>query len=655
MVASRNDPCPCGSGRKYKQCCLNAESHRRPQAEAWPILLQKAQACYAAGDYRQAESACLEVLKVQPRQVDALFLQGGIALATQQYERAEQLFSSLLGKNSSSPQLHQALASALMAQGKLEAATVQLQKVLQQDTGLMTAQSSLAGLWLARGDWAQAEALYSRILQVSPNHQDALVGLGMAYKQQGQLTKWLACWQKITEINPGDLAAYHKLGRLALAAAHYDVAESTFRAAVAHAPEDWKSVSSLLYVHNYQPDLSPQERLREARIWGQYISDWEHRHWGEASVSWEVERHPVRLRVGLVSGDLRQHPVGHFLEGMLRYVDCERIELHAYASWPEADALTDRLKPNFAAWIPVHELDDAQLVQRIKQDKIHILIDLSGHTKHTRLTAFAGRPAPVQVAWLGYFGTTGLPEMDYILVDEYVAPSREPSQFSEQRWWLDQTYRCFSAPREDVSVSALPALENGYITLGCFNHISKLNARVLQLWARILKAIPHARLLLKTGAFDDPQEVESYQHYLKSCGLDVQRIVFQGGSPRQQYLECYHQVDFALDPFPFTGGTVSVEGLWMGVPVLTLKGQDLLSRSGENLLYNLGMDDWVAADADTYLALAIHWSENLSELARLRAGLRDRLQGSPLLDGKKFAQRWQDALWALWDREQVRV
>ncbi|NNM51875.1 MAG: tetratricopeptide repeat protein [Pseudomonadales bacterium] len=653
MAVSRNDPCPCGSGRKYKQCCLNAAPKAHPQQVSGATWLQKARERYTAGDFKQAEAACLEVIKVQPGQVDALFLLGGIALAAQNYARAEQLFTSLLNKNSASSQLHQALASALMAQGKLEAATVQLQKVLQHDPGLITAQSTLAGLWLARGDWSQAEVCYRRILQINPTHQDALVGLGMVYKQQGQLANWLACWKKITETQPGDLAAYHTLGRLALAAAHYDVAESMFREAVAHAPEDWKSASSILYVQNYQPDMSPKDRLAEARRWGQYISDWEHRHWGPAHQSWDVDPAPARLRVGLVSGDLRQHPVGFFLEGMLEYIDPCRLELFAYVSWPEADALTERLKSNFSAWVPVHDLDDAQLVQRIRSDHIHVLIDLSGHTKHTRLPAFAGRPAPVQVAWLGYFGTTGLPEMDYILVDEYVSPSSEPSQFSEQRWWLDQTYRCFSAPHEEVPVSPLPALEKGYVTLGCFNHISKLNVRALQLWGRILQAIPNARLWLKTGAFDDPQEVESYQRYLVSCGLDTQRVIFQGGSPRQQYLECFHHIDFALDPFPFTGGTVSVEGLWMGVPVLTLKGQDFLSRSGENLLYNLDLASWVARDVDDYLAQARYWSEHLTELATLRADLRHRLQYSPLLDGKKFAQRWQDALWAIWERRQA--
>jgi predicted O-linked N-acetylglucosamine transferase (SPINDLY family) len=296
--------------------------------------------------------------------------------------------------------------------------------------------------------------------------------------------------------------------------------------------------------------------------------------------------------------------------------------------------------------------------QLIHSDAVHVLMDLSGHTAGTRLPVFAWKPAPLQVSWLGYFATTGVTEIDYFIADPWVLPETEEPYFTEKIWRLPETRLCFTPPDVNVEVSPLPALSNGYITLGCFNNLAKMNDDVVALWARILESIPDSRLLLKAGQLKESSALQNTINRFAAHGIDANRLILEGPESREQYLAAYHRVDIALDPFPYPGGTTSVEGLWMGVPILTLAGERFLSRQGVGILMNAGLPEWIATDTDDYFIRAISHAADLQRLSDLRGRLRPQILASPIFDAPRMARNFEAALRGMWQRwcdEQTKI
>jgi predicted O-linked N-acetylglucosamine transferase (SPINDLY family) len=281
---------------------------------------------------------------------------------------------------------------------------------------------------------------------------------------------------------------------------------------------------------------------------------------------------------------------------------------------------------------------------------IDILIDLSGHTGDNRLPMFAWKPAPVQVTWLGYFATTGVAAIDYLIADPWTLPKSEESSFSETIWRVPETRLCFTPPAILLNVTPPPMLVNGHITFGCFNNLTKMNEQVVALWARILAAVPNSRLYLKARALGEVAVQQSVMKRFAEHGIDPQRLTLETYVPRANYLEAYNQIDIALDPFPYTGGTTTVEALWMGVPVLTLAGKQFLARQGVGLLMNAGLPEWVASDQDDYLSRAIAHASDMQRLASLRAGLRQQVLASPIFDASRFARYFEAALRGMWEK-----
>jgi predicted O-linked N-acetylglucosamine transferase (SPINDLY family) len=351
-----------------------------------------------------------------------------------------------------------------------------------------------------------------------------------------------------------------------------------------------------------------------------------------------------RLVVGFVSGDLYGHPVGYFLEGVLKEVDRGRLELIAYPTQNKDDDLTARIKPYFSKWNSLVGLSDEEAARRIHEDGVHILIDLAGHTGYNRLPVFAYKPAPVQATWLGYFATTGVKEIDYIIGDPYVTPESEADHFVEKIWALPETYCCFSPPLGAPQVSELPALANGFVTFGCFNNLAKVNERVIALWARVLQAVPGSKLMLKTKALADEAVRRRMTEQFQAQGVEADRLILEGPSPRTELLGAYGRVDIALDPFPYPGGTTSAEALWMGVPVLTKRGDRFLSHVGETIAHNSGQSEWIAQDEAEYVQKAVQFTQDLPSLAARRAQMREKLLQSPLYDAKRFARHFRDAI-----------
>ena len=407
--------------------------------------------------------------------------------------------------------------------------------------------------------------------------------------------------------------------------------------------------NNLLFVLSFHPTCEPSEYLAEARRYGAKLEALARPFtaWPHASPH---DRGHSALRVGLVSGDLRFHPVGFFIESWLRHVDPSVLQVVAYTTQPREDDVTVRLKPRFAAWSSIDGLSDEEAAQRIHDDGVDVLIDLAGHSAHNRLSMFAWRPAPVQLSWLGYFASTGAPGVDWLIVDPVSVPERHRGHFSERMCYLPDTRLCFTAPRESsaLAISPLPALAAGHCTLGCFQSLSKINEGVLAAWGRIFAALPNARLRLQNADLALPPVQIATLERLQAIGIAQERITFAGAMPRDEYLAAYRNVDFILDTFPYPGGTTTCEALWMGVPTLTIAGESLLARQGASMMACAGLLDWVAGDEDDYVERAIEHAHDIGRLAELRKRLRSQALASPLFDAPRFARHMEAALQGLW-------
>jgi predicted O-linked N-acetylglucosamine transferase (SPINDLY family) len=487
---------------------------------------------------------------------------------------------------------------------------------------------------------------YDKAIQLKPDFVEAYSNRGAVLRELRQLQEAVASCDKAIQLKPDYVEAYNHRGNALGDLGRLDEAMQNYDKAIQLKPDYVKAYGNLLMTLNYTPNHNAIDHIAIARKFGEIVTEKTQIHFS----AYKCLPMPERLRVGFVSGDLRNHPVGYFLESVLSSIDSSKIELIAYPTTPKVDDLSDRIKPFFSMWKPIYGQTDEAAANMIYADGVHVLIDLSGHTADNRLPMFGCKPSPVQVSWLGYFATTGLNEMDYLLGDPYVTPPEDDDQFTEKVWRLPETRWCFTPPDVDVEVSAPPALKQDYVTFGCFSNLTKINDKVVELWAKVLDAIPNSRLLLKAKQLRDQLVRESIIQRFAAQGINSKRISLEESEDRQKYFAAYNRIDITLDPFPFTGGTTSVESLWMGVPLITLAGDSLISRQGVGVLTNAGLPDWIADDEESYLAKAIIFASDLDKLARLRANLRSQVLASPLFDAPRFAQNFENALFEMWNQ-----
>ena len=488
-------------------------------------------------------------------------------------------------------------------------------------------------------------ASFRRVLALRPDLAEAHNNLGVALNDQGKLAEAVACFRRALAVKPDSAEAHNNLGNALKDQGKIEEAIASYRRALSLQPELTRAHSNLLFSLNYLASQTASAYLEEARDYGRKVAAMV----GARFSDWTCAPTPERLRIGLVSGDFREHPVGFFLENILANLDPSRVELIAYPTHHEEDELGSRIRSRVMAWKSLLGLTDAAAARLIHDDGVHVLLDLSGHTSHNRLPVFAWKPAPVQASWLGYSASTGLAEMDYLLADPYVVPPSEEKQFAEAIWRLPECYLCFSPPRREVEVGSLPALEEGLITFGCFNNPVKINGQVIALWAKVLAAIPGSRLLLKAKQFGDSTFADKMRQRFVAAGIDSRRLLLEGFNlKRREHLAAYNRVDIALDPFPYNGTTTSIEGLWMGVPFIARRGERFIGHVGESIAHNAGLADWIAMGEEDYVEKVVAHTADLENLARLRADLRQQVLASPLLDARRFARNFEAALWGMW-------
>lgn len=596
-------------------------------------------------DYPAAETAYRRAIELEPHDAElhqllnhACQKQGkhATALASLQQARALQPASA---------EIHNGLGALYTDLGQLAIAleTLQHARDLEPDSPEILSNLGLVLKELHRHH--DAVACYQQALQIDPRRAEVHNNLALCWHEMGQLVDAEARFRRALALSPDFVIAHANLGCLLNDLGRFDEAVACFERALAVDPDHVDARDSRLFAASLR-ETDAQATLAVARDYGA---------WAAARArpcdTWLSTADPERpLRIGWVSGDLCIHPVGYFLDSVLTTLvrDHPQFMHVAYSSHRKRDELAARLQSCCSAWHEVTGWNDAQLAQRIHADGIDILIDLSGHTAHNRLPVFAWKPAPVQATWLGYFATTGVAEIDWLIADPHTLPASEECHFTEKIWRLPETRLCFTPPDFDIPVGPLPALTNGIVTFGCFNNLAKMNDAVVALWSRILTAAPASRLFLKTKQLADASVREHTLSRFAAHGISAARITLEGPTPRADYLAAYRRVDIALDPFPYPGGTTTVEALWMGVPVLTLAGERFLSRQGVGLLMNAQLPEWVANDLDDYLARAIAHAQNLPRLAALRTQLRSQLLASPLCDGLRFAGHFALTLRGMW-------
>lgn len=597
----------------------------------------------------EAIASFRQALALQPGLVEAHNNLGTALREKGNRDEAIACFHAALQLDPRSAEAYNNLGVSLTEAGQLQDALNSLRKALELRPHYAHAFVNLGTTLLELGKVELAATSFDRAQVLSPQLHSAYFGLGEALRQLGEYENAKKNFEHALALKPRYAEAHTSIGATLVGMGQLEEGLAQYRTALEIQPRFIDALGGMLFAQNYLGGLAPEQMFADAQRYGELVSDSISPYTSWLSTT-DAQR---KLRIGIVSGDLKSHPVGYFVEGVVGAVQAhhsDSVELLAYHTDKAEDALTMRIKPRFVQWQSTIGLNNEQLAKRIHEDRVDILIDLSGHTGNNRLPAFAWKPAPVQVSWLGYFATTGIPAIDYLIADPHTLTPDQEQYFTESIWRLPETRLCFTAPEEKVALAPLPALTNGHITFGCFNNLSKINDQVVALWSRVLQQVPGSRLMLKAKPIADPVVRDSLIQRFSRHGVGVERLILEGTSPRQQYLETYHRVDIGLDPFPYTGGTTTAESLWMGVPVLTLAGDSFLARQGVGLLTNAGLPDWIATDADDYLAKAIAQAQDLPRLAALRASLRDQVLASPVFDAPRFAGHFVQALRGMWTR-----
>ena len=648
--------------------------------------LETAIRLHESGDLAGAERRYREILQADAHDADATHLLGLIAHQRGEHARAVAQIGAAIALRGDKAIYHYNLGNALAALDRPQEAAQSFSAAVRLDPSHAAARSNLAHALSVAGRHREAAEAWRALLQLAPSPaaHNALAGALMrcadadpaltgGYAEAAALLReaWQGAddplearralayclqqdkhWSEAAEHyaallaqKPDDAGAhnnlancYNQLGRMGEAIRHY---RETYRLA----PDFSEALASVLACLNYDPEYSPAQSAAEHRLWAERVAAPHYPRAARFDNSRDAQR---RLRIGYVSPDLRRHPVSAIFEPVLAAHERSRVETTCYYNFAGEDVVTLRLKRLADRWRPVAGLSDAALCEQVRADGIDILVDLAGHTTHNRLLAFARKPAPVQVSWLGYFNSTGLATMDYFISDPWSSPAGQERHYVERLLRLPHTRFCYQPPEYMPPVGPLPAASAGHITFGCLNNLAKLNDKVLSLWAKVLDAVPDSRLLVQAAALDDAPNRERFGALCARQGIARARLDLRGFVPIELSPASYAGIDIALDPFPFCGGMTSLEALWLGVPVLTLPGETIASRQSASMLINLELGDLIARDAEQYVEIAAQLARDLPRLAELRAGLRARFSASPLMDYAGFARALEAAYRDMW-------
>ncbi|MFH1216979.1 MAG: tetratricopeptide repeat protein [Pseudomonadota bacterium] len=594
----------------------------------------------AVDSYRKA-------IVLKPDFVNALYNLANALQADGQFEEAIACYRQVVAIRPLHAEAYNNLGILLKEGSRFDESLSCYRKALSIAPDFAEAHSNLGLLLQQMGHLDEAESCQRKAISLNPDLADAHYNLGIVLKKKGLSDEAIDCYQNALSLEPDSCEALVSLGNALNATGQLDEALASYQKALADSSDNNLAWSNFLLTSQYIPAPSPaelfQQHLRFAEQFEAPLKkSWEHH---------DNTRDPAkRLKIGYVSADFRGHSVACFIEPVLAGHSKKHVEIFCYYSNTQQDDVTRRIAACADHWIPCADMSDQQLDRRIRDDRIDILVDLSGHTDGNRLLVFAGKPAPVQVTWIGYPDTTGLTAMDYRLTDNYADPPGKTEQYhSERLFRLPGCFLCFAAPSDSPAIAAPPFMKTGRITFASFNNLTKTNEPLISLWAEILQAIPSAQLLLKATQSSCESVRNRLWRLFDQNGVTQERIRFAEYTKSfMDHLGLYGSVDIALDTFPYNGTTTTCEALWMGVPVITLAGTRHVARVGGSILSGIGLGECIAESGEDYVKMAVTLATDHDRLRELRETMRERIFTSPLCDAKKFTRDLEGAYQTMW-------
>ena len=600
---------------------------------------------HQAGRLQAAEQIYRQILAVEPTHADALHLLGVVANQSGQHATAIECIARAIALRGTEAAFHNNLGEAYRALRRTPEAVARYRRALELKPDFAEAHYNLGLALKEQGMVDEAVACYRRALELKPDYAKAHNNLGNAFREQGKLDEAVACCRRALELRPDFAEAHYILGNAFKDQAKLEEAVASYRRALELKPSYVEAHSNLVYALNFCPGYDAKTIYEELRRWSRQFAEPLAKFIQPHSNDRSLDR---RLRIGYVSPDFRDHAESFFTVPFFAAHDHDNFEIFCYADVIHPDGTTARLRESADVWRDIAGLTDEQIAQRVREDRIDILVDLTMHMAHNHLLVFARKPAPVQVCWLAYQGTTGLSAIDYRLTDAHVdPPGLNDRYYAEESIRLPDSFACYDPLTSEPAVNALPALERGQITFGSLNNFCKLNAEVLRLWAQVLKAVDHSQIMILAAEGTHRQDTLDL---LRHAGVAPERVILVGKRSRPQYLQLYQRIDIGLDTFPYNGQTTSLDAFWMGVPVVTMVGKTAVGRAGLSLLRSLGLPELIADTPEQFTRVAVELAGDLPRLSNLRATLRERMRQSPLMDASHFARNAEAAYRAMWQR-----
>ena len=579
-------------------------------------LIHNASELFHSGNSSKSKTLCHEALRIDPDNSKMLHLLSILSLQSNQIHDALEFALKAKKNNPDDLAINNSLALSYRANGDLYKSLITLKNIIKdKDNKTEFIQEIYANIGLVNyemGNYYEALKYFERALDINHIHHTALVNKGNTLRQ------------------------------LCLPEESFKVYKKAIKFGIS--PETvYKNIINLI---NYSPESSLDE------IYNYTSNYWNNKKKKEILINPEVKKNnnKNKINIGYISPDFREHTIGYFFKHLLRNSDKEKFNNSLYYNHKIYDNVTKELELNCHKLKSIFNKPEKDIINQIKNDNIDILIDLAGHTDGNNLDILRYKPAPVQVTWLGYYATTGLKEIDYIISDKYVLPEKYEYLYTEKPIRLNYSYLCFEPPDIKIPIKReIKKKNNNSIIFGCLNNVQKINEDLIKAWSEIINRVEDSYLLIKSPELSNVDIKDSLQTLLIKSGISTEKIILHGRTSREDHLKTYEHVDIALDTFPFNGGMTTAEALWMGVPTLVIKGDRWVSRVGASILNSTGLDKFVCQNINEYVEKSIHLSSQMEERQMLHRTLRSILLSSPFCNAKIFVKDLEEKLVLKWE------
>lgn len=590
-----------------------------------------------SGLFTEAELSYKRAIRCNPRHIDAHFNLANILKDQKRLAEAEAEYKLAIKFKPDFFEACSNLGNILKDQNRLTEAGTYYSQALELRPDSPEAFCNLGNTRRLQKRLPEAIRCFFQALKLDPDLTKAHNNLGICFQEQGLFSHAEAAYHKAIQLSPHYAEAYSNLGNLAGLQSRMDEVEKYLSRALELQPDNALIHSNLLFSMNYHPDKSSREIFQRYKDYNTRFGLPLQKEWQAHDNNRNINR---RLKIGYVCPRFCHHPVQYFLEPLLANHDKQRVEVYAYSDTYKEDATTNRYKTYPDHWVETSTLNDYDLAQRIRMDGIDILIDIAGHTGNNRLLMFARKPAPVSLHWLDFGYTTGLTAIDYYLTDKATVPDGSEELFSEIPWRIETPCMSYRPPIGTGEVNTLPATTKGYVTFGTLTRAVRINHRSIRVWSEILKKTTNSKLIINSSSFQDPVMRDQFADKFVAHGIDRERLEIGSQSPPWDILR---STDIGFDCFPHNSGTTLVEDLYMGVPFITLADRPSIGRLGCSILEGIGHPEWIANSEEEYIERAVALASDLPKLAAIRAGLRQEMEKSPLMDEPGFARKVEKA------------